>query len=99
MPEKLYVVILRPKGEVAEAGLLFTKEQAVEGATLSKEFVLAGKDDAGKPYQRVAAPAATEERLSAPGARAAYHRVELELSVPTEFQPAVSPLSQPSPSR
>ena len=34
MPEKLYVVVIRPKGEVAEAGLLFTKQQAVHYCTM-----------------------------------------------------------------
>ena len=34
MPEKLYVVVIRPKGEVAEAGLLFTKLQAVHYCTM-----------------------------------------------------------------
>ncbi len=34
MPEKSYVVVIRPKGEVAEAGLLFTKRQAVHYCTM-----------------------------------------------------------------
>jgi hypothetical protein len=73
---------------------LITLDQAVEGATITKEFILAGKDQAGQAYTKAAIPPATKVSWPAPAKDAAYHRVELDLSLPTEFRPGLSPLSQ-----
>jgi hypothetical protein len=75
---------------------LVLKAQAVPGASIGKEIVLTGRDDAGTGYRALKVPAATRKALARPGRDAVFHRLVLDLELPAEYQPGHNTLNSRS---
>jgi hypothetical protein len=72
---------------------LLTKEQAVAGIAVEKEFVLQGQDSAGNPYGKLEYPQVNEEPPAPSPTGAPYHQIRVDLTPLAEHRPGLNPLN------